>query len=66
MDYREEVKNITESTESKRYKVEQLEQLAYDCQQQMDAQDQNMIPTVRHKLSEGLRMAKDALRQLQQ
>jgi hypothetical protein len=66
MDYRDEVTHIIDSPESKRYKIEQLEQLAYDCQQQMEAQDQNMNPTVRHKLSEGLRMAKDALRQLQQ
>jgi hypothetical protein len=66
MDYRDEVQRVMDSNESKRYKLEQLEQLAYDCQQQMEAQDQNMNPKVRHKLSEGLRMAKDALRKLQQ
>lgn len=65
MDYRMEVQNIINTNDSKRYKIEQLEQLSYDCQQQMDAQDQNMNPTVRHKLSEGLRLAKDNIRKLQ-
>jgi hypothetical protein len=49
---------------SKRYKIEMLQQLTCDCIQLMEAEDQNMHPTARHKVSEGLRLAKDNIRKL--
>jgi len=46
-------------------KIRQLNDLVLDCQNEMDAQDQNMHPEVQHRLSEGLRVAKNYLRELQ-
>lgn len=46
-------------------KIRRLRDLALDCQNELDAQDQNMHPEVQHRLSEGLRVATDYLRELQ-
>lgn len=66
MDMRVEAEKIFHNDElSKQEKISRLKELAYDCQQELDAQEQNMQPGVQHKLSEGLRMAKNFIRELE-
>ncbi len=47
-------------------KIRKLKELMLDCFNEMEAQDQNMHPEIKHKLSEGYRLAKDYLRELEQ
>lgn len=48
----------------KNKKIEVLNEFLLDCLREMEAQDQNMHPEVQHKVSEGYRLAKDFLREL--
>jgi hypothetical protein len=64
MDYRQKVSDIMSNNDTKKYRIEMLEELAYDCTQLMEAEDQNMQPSSRQKVSEGLRLAKDNIRKL--
>lgn len=45
-------------------KIHLLEEIALDCHNELEAQDQNMHPEIHKKLSEGLRLATDFLREL--
>lgn len=45
-------------------KIKLLNDLLVDCYNEMEAQDQNMHPEVKHNLAEGFRVAKDYLRKL--
>ena len=47
-------------------KIRMLKDLVLDCLNEMEAQDQNMHPEVKHELSEGYRVAKDYLRILEE
>jgi len=66
MNMQEEAELIYQSHIDKAEKIRQLNDLVLDCQNEMDAQDQNMHPEVQHRLSEGLRVAKNYLRELQE
>lgn len=45
-------------------KIRLLEDLVLDLNNELEAQDQNMHPEIHNKLSEGLRLAKNFLREL--
>lgn len=65
MDMRVEAEKIFHNKEmNEQEKIQRLEELALDCQNELDAQAQNMQPGVQHKVSEGLRMAKNFIREL--
>ena len=49
---------------SKTEKIRLLEEIALDLVNEMEAQDQNMNPELHNKLSEGLRLATNFLREL--
>ena len=62
---KEKASKIYRSDISKKEKIRCLEELALDCQNELDAQEQNMHPEVEHRLSECLQTAKNYLRDLQ-
>lgn len=65
MDMRVEAEKLFHNEEmSHQEKIQRLQELALDCQNELDAQDQNMQPGVQHKVSEGLRMARNFIREL--
>jgi hypothetical protein len=45
-------------------KIRLLEDIALDLHNELEAQDQNMHPEMHNKLSEGMRLATDFLREL--
>ena len=45
-------------------KIRLLEDVALDLHNELEAQDQNMHPEIHNKLSEGLRLATDFIREL--
>lgn len=60
----EEVLEIYQRDISKQEKFRLLEEIALDLLNEMEAQDQNMHPELHNRLSEGLRMVKNFLREL--
>ena len=60
----EEVIAIYNKNIDKKEKIRLLEELTLDLVNEMAAQDQNMNPELHNKLSEGLRLAKDYIREL--
>ena len=65
MNVKHDAKTIYESSVSKDEKILQLRNIILDCKNELDAQEQNMRPEVRHNLSEGLRVATNYLRELE-
>lgn len=65
MDMVEQVKSICQLNISKEEKITLLNDLILDCYNEMEAQDQNMHPEVRHNNAEAFRIAKDKVRELQ-
>ena len=65
MNMKEEAKKIYQSNLSNSEKIKALKDCELDCSNQMEAQDQNMNPELKHRLSEGLRKVRDYLRALQ-
>ncbi|VEG92073.1 hypothetical protein [Legionella spiritensis] len=65
MDMKQEAERIYHLTIDRDKKIRLLKDLALDCYNEMEAQDQNMHPEVHHKLSEGYRLAKDFIRKLE-
>ncbi len=65
MNMKEKASEIYRSDISKQEKIHRLQELALDCQNEMDAQEQNMHPEIEHRLSEGLLAAKNYLLELQ-
>ena len=47
-------------------KIRLLHELMLDCQIEMNAQSENMHPEIKHNLAEGLRVATDYVRQLEE
>lgn len=47
-------------------KIRLLEDIALDLHNELEAQDQNMQPELHNRLSEGLRLATDFIRELQE
>lgn len=66
MDMALKAKEIFERSINKKEKIKLLEELAIDCFNEMEAQDQNMHPEIKHNNAEGYRIAKNYLRELQQ
>lgn len=66
MDMSERAKSICQMTISKDEKIALLKDLMLDCYNEMEAQDQNMHPEVKHNNAEGYRIAKDKLRELEE
>lgn len=66
MDRAEEVLDIYKQSIPKEEKIRLLEELCLDLNNEMEAQDQNMQPELHNKLSEGLRLATDFLRELRE
>lgn len=64
MDMKEMAEKIYNLSIEKDKKIVMLKELLLDCLNEMEAQDQNMHPEVQHKVSEGYRLAKDFLREL--
>lgn len=65
MDMVEEVKNICLKKLSNEEKIKQLKDLMLDCYNDMEAQDQNMHPEVKHNNAEAYRLAMDKIRELE-
>jgi len=66
LNMQEKANEIFHSSLDDAQKVKQLEDLIFDCQHELEAQEQNMRPEVQHRLSEGLRIAKNYVRTLQE
>ncbi|WP_119342880.1 hypothetical protein [Facilibium subflavum] len=66
MNMKELVERIYQQNIPIEEKIKQLKEIELDCINQIDAQDQNMHPEQHHRLSEGLRKARDYLRVLTQ
>ena len=47
-------------------KIRLLNELILDCRNELEAQNENMHPEVKHNLAEGLRLASDYVRQLEE
>ena len=45
-------------------KLRLLHELVFECHLEMEAQDENMHPEVKHDVAEGMRLAKDYIREL--
>lgn len=65
MDMVENVNMICQLPISKDEKIKLLKDLILDCYNEMEAQDQNMHPEIKHNNAEGYRIAKDKLRELE-
>ena len=65
MDVKQDANKIYESSMTRSEKINQLQNLILDSKNELDAQEQNMRPEIRHNLSEGLRVATKCLRELQ-
>lgn len=65
MDMKNKVYNIQNMHATKAVKIKLLKELLSDCQNEMDAQEQNMHPEVEHNLAECYRVASDYLREIQ-
>ena len=65
MDMKEEAEKIYNQDIPTSMKIKYLNDLLLDCHNEMEAQDQNMHPEVQHKVSEGYRVIKNYLRQLE-
>lgn len=46
-------------------KIRLLNELILDCRNELEAQNENMHPEVKHNMAEGLRIATDYVRQLE-
>ncbi len=47
-------------------KIKQLNDLILDCRNELEAQNENMRPEVKHEVAEGLRLASDYVRRLEE
>jgi hypothetical protein len=65
MDMKKKAESIYSLSINKTEKIKLLNELMLDCYNEMEAQDQNMHPEVKHNLSEGFRVAKNYLRELE-
>lgn len=61
-----EVLEIYHREISKDEKIRLLKDIALDLFNEMEAQDQNMHPEIHNKLSEGLMLAKNLIREIEQ
>lgn len=50
---------------NKTEKIRLLNELILDCRNELEAQNENMRPEVKHNMAEGLRLATDYLRDLE-
>jgi hypothetical protein len=64
MDRDAEVLEIYHRNIGREEKIRLLEDLALDLNNELEAQDQNMHPEIHNKLSEGLRLATNFIREL--
>ena len=65
MDVKQDANKIYESSMTRSKKINQLQNLILDSKNELDAQEQNIRPEIRHNLSKGLRVATNYLRELQ-
>lgn len=66
MDMIEQVKSICQMKVSKEEKIKLLQDVMLDCYNEMEAQDQNMHPEIKHDNAEGYRLAKNKIRELEE
>jgi len=64
MDMKNEAMRVFNSAASKEEKMKLLKEIASDCLNEMDADDQNMHPETEHEIAEGYKAAKKYLRVL--
>lgn len=64
MDRDQEAMDIYQRPIDKQEKIRLLKDLLLDITNELEAQDQNMHPEIHHRLSEGLRLVKNFLREL--
>ncbi len=64
MDRVEEVCKISKQHISAQEKINLLNDVVLDISNELEAQDQNMHPEIHNQLSEGLRLAKNLIREL--
>ncbi|MCL9683164.1 hypothetical protein [Legionella maioricensis] len=64
MDRDAEVMEIYHRNIGKEEKIRLLEDLVLDLHNELEAQDQNMHPEIHNRLSEGLRLATNFIREL--
>ena len=65
MDMKKKAEYIFSLSIQKDEKIKLLKELLLDCYNDMEAQDQNMHPEVKHNNAEGYRLAKNLLRELE-
>ena len=65
MNMKHVAKEIYHQSLDKVEKIKRLNDLILDCQNELEAQNENMHPEVTHNLAEGLRVAHDYVRQLE-
>ncbi len=65
MDMKKRAYNIQDMNATKAVKIKLLKELLLDCQNEMDAQEQNMHPEIEHNLAECYRVASNYLREMQ-
>lgn len=65
MDMAERADYICQMQISDNEKIRLLKDLILDCYNEMEAQDQNMHPEVKHNNAEAYRIAKNKLRELE-
>lgn len=64
MDMKKMAENIYRQEITHAEKIKLLNQLIFDCNEELEAQNENMQPQVKHNLAEGLRVATDYIRRL--
>lgn len=64
MDMVKQVEAIAQMFIDKEEKIRLLEELILDCYNDMEAQEENMRPEVKHNNAEGYRIAKNLIREL--
>lgn len=62
MNMKEQAEKIYNRPLSDEEKLKQLKELEVDCVNMIEAQDQNMQPEMKQRLSEGLRKVRDYIR----
>ena len=65
MNMKRKAEELYHSSRNHAEKIRLLNELILDCRNELEAQNENMHPEIKHNLAEGLRVARDYVRQLE-
>ena len=65
MNMKRKAEELYHSSRNHSEKIRLLNELILDCRNELEAQNENMHPEIKHNLAEGLRVASDYVRQLE-